>query len=162
MNPRFTCCMAETPVSPRKQQCHSLSLIILEDYRSGLVAGLSEAWESARQCIAKAQKKRKSQHDGKARPARYKVGDRVMVFMPQETQWEAMRVNWHCPTTAAGVTNTATVTPVDKPDIQPIRVNLDRLSRCSEELPNVSWLGPRSRRTRTRRRGRRKDSPEDV
>ena len=47
----------------------------LEDYRMGLVAGLSEAWEAARCSITKAQKRQKRQYK-RARPAKYHVSKR--------------------------------------------------------------------------------------
>jgi len=53
----------------------------LEDYRTGLVAGLSEAWEAARSSVKRAQKRQKHQHNKRVQPAKYQVGDRVMVFM---------------------------------------------------------------------------------
>ena len=40
---------------------------------------------------------------------------------------------------------------VDRPDQDPIRVNLDRVSKCSSDLPDVSWLGPQARRCRRRK-----------
>ena len=48
-------------------------------------------------------------------------------------------------------TETAISKPVDRPDQDPIRVNLDRVSKCSCELPDVSWLGPRTRQRRRRK-----------
>ena len=44
------------------------------------------------------------------------------------------------------------VWPVDCPDEWPILVNLDRVTKCPDELPNVTWLGARSwRKCRERR-----------
>ena len=40
----------------------------------------------------------------------------------------------------------ASVRPADCPDEWPILVNLDRVTGCLDELPNVTWLGPRSQR----------------
>ncbi len=139
----------------------------LEDYRSGLVAGLSEAWETARQCVTKAQNRQKKQHDKRARPAKYQVGDRVMVFMPHEVQGKQRKLALphHGPYRVLDLTpNCATVRPVDHPEAEPIRVNLDRLSRCPDVLPDVTWLGPHTRRTRKKKSRRRggKASPEDV
>lgn len=139
----------------------------LEDYRASLVAGLSEAWETARECITKAQKKQKTQHDKRARPAKYSVGDRVMVFMPHETQGKQRKLALphHGPYRVLEMTpNCATVKPVDHPEAESIHVNLDRLSKCPDELPDITWLGPRSRRTRRKRTRARKKvmPPEDV
>ena len=38
-------------------------------------------------------------------------------------------------------TNGVSVRPVDLPDQKPIRVNLDRVTKCLKEFPDVSWLG---------------------
>ena len=61
----------------------------LSDYHSSLVAGLSEAWSTARKNISKSQGKQKLQYDKKRRPPKFRVGDRVVVFMPQETKGKA-------------------------------------------------------------------------
>ena len=46
------------PLTPYQENLH--------DYRVGLVAGLSEAWDNARQNIGKAQRRQKAQDDKKA------------------------------------------------------------------------------------------------
>ena len=123
----------------------------LDDYRVGLVAGLSEAWDNARQNIGKAQRRQKAQHDKKARKPLLNIGDRVMVFMPHEAQGKQRKLALphHGPYRILDLTSTgATVRPVDQPDQKPILVNLDRVSKCPSDLPDVSWLGPRSRRRR--------------
>ena len=121
----------------------------------------------ARQSITKAQKRQKMQHDKKARPAKYRVGDGVMAFMPHETQGKQRKLALphHGPYRVLELTtNCATVKPVDHPEAELIRVNLDRHSQCPDVLPDVTWLGPRARRTRKRRSRRRHEtmSPEDV
>ena len=131
----------------------------LEDYRVGLVAGLSEAWNNARQNIGKAQKRQKAQHDKTARQPLLNIGDRVMVFMPHETQGKQRKLALphHGPYRILELTSTgATLRPVDQPEQEPILVNLDRISKCSSELPDVSWLGPQSQRRRGRPRRPRK------
>ena len=127
----------------------------LSDYRSSLVAGLSEAWSTARKNIGKAQGKQKLQYDKKRRPPKFRIGDRVMVFMPQETKGKARKLALppHGPYRILEITPTgASIRPVDCPDERPILVNLDRVTRCPDELPNVTWLGPRSWRKRRKRR----------
>ena len=74
-------CPTETalsqPLSPYK--------VDIDDYHSEVTLGLAEAWKTAQTNIALAQKRRKVQHDKKARVIPLKIGDRVMVFMPSET-----------------------------------------------------------------------------
>ena len=140
--------------------------IDLDDYRTSLVAGLSEAWEDARHSIVKAQGRQKRQHDKKVRPVKYHVGDRVMVYMPHEAQGKQRKLALphHGPYRVLELnSNCTTVRPVDHPEAESIKVNVDRLSQCPDVLPDKLWLGPRSRRTRhRRRRTRRASSPEDV
>ena len=52
--------------------------------------------------------------------------------------------------------NGLTVRPVDRPEDSPIRVNVDRVTHCYPELPNVSWLGPKARRSRKNHKSTRK------
>ena len=131
----------------------------LDDYRASLVAGLSEAWAAAKQSIGKSQKRQKRQYDKRTKSAKYQVGDRVMVFMPHETQGKnrKLALPHHGPYRVIESTpSVATLKPVDRPNAESIKVNLDRITRCPSELPDVTWLGPRARRTRKRRAGHRK------
>ena len=133
--------------------------IDLDDYRIELVAGLSEAWQLAQSEIKKAQKHQKKQHDKKAKDETFNVGDRVMIFMPHETTGKRRKLAlpYHGPYRVMDVhLNGLTVKPVDRPGDNPIRVNVDRVTRCYSELPNVSWLGPNVRRSRKNRKSIRK------
>ena len=56
------------------------------------IAGLSEAWSTARKNISKTQGKQKLQYDKKWHQPKFGVGDRVMVFMPQETKGKALKL----------------------------------------------------------------------
>ena len=128
------------------------------------MAGLSKAWEAARSNIAKSQKKQKHQYDKKSRPMKYKIGDRVMVYMPHEMQGKSRKLALphHGPYRIVDLTpSCVTVRPVDNPQAKSIVVNQDRISRCHEELPDVTWLGPRRRRSR-RHQARKMNSLEDV
>ncbi len=53
----------------------------IDDYKSELVAHLSEAWQGARENIKGAQVKQKRQYDRRTRKADVKPGDRVMVYL---------------------------------------------------------------------------------
>lgn len=57
-----------------------------------LVAGLSEALKLAQQNVSKSQKRQKCQYDRRAEPPHSKVGDRIMVFMPQEVQGKGRKL----------------------------------------------------------------------
>ena len=51
--------------------------------------------------------------------------------------------------------NCLVVKPVDRLDDPAIKVNMDRVTQCSQELPDVSWLGPaKHRKRRSARKGK--------
>ena len=77
-----------------------------------------------------------------------------MVFMPHEAQGKQRKLALphHGPYRILDLSSTvATLKSVDRPDQDPIRVNLDCVSKCSSDLPDVSWLGPQARRRRRRK-----------
>jgi len=41
--------------------------------------------------------------------------------------------------------NTVSVWPVNRPNESPMLVHMERVTKCSDALPNISWLGPRGR-----------------
>lgn len=135
------------PMSPYRED--------LDDYRSSLAAGLSEAWRNASQHIKEAQQSQKDQYDKRAREPKLKVGDRVMVFMPSEVKGKKRKLALphQGPYRILDITTTgASVRPVDCPKQQPIFVNLSRVTKCPKELPDTSWRGKQRtyrRRSRT-------------
>ena len=142
-----TASVLETPPSPYT--------VDLEDYRVELCAGLSAAWEIARGQIGIAQKRQKVQYDKRSKQKEYRVGGRVMVFMPQEAQGKGRKLAlpYHGPYRIQEVrSNCLLVRPVDRPDDQPILVSMDRVVDCPSELPDTSWLGPRQKRQRRTRK----------
>ena len=67
--------------------------------------------------------------------------------MPHETTVKKRKwtLPYHGPYQVMDVhLNGLTVKPVDRPEHNPIRVNVDQVTRYPE-LPNVSWLGPNTR-----------------
>lgn len=52
----------------------------INDYKSELVHGLSEAWKLARSEMQKSQKKQKYQYDRCSKQRNFQAGDRVMVY----------------------------------------------------------------------------------
>ena len=56
----------------------------LDDYRSELVTGLSDAWKAAAENIKAAQCRQKNAYDQGASKSSLKVGDRILVHMPHK------------------------------------------------------------------------------
>ena len=118
--------------------------IDIQDYRTELVACLSDAWELAHQNIQIAQKKQRMQHDKHCKDVTLQVGDRVMVHMPGTVKGKAWKFTrpFHGPYRVITLTPTnAEVRLVDDPKAEPIFVSLERVKPCFPELPDVSWTG---------------------
>ncbi len=80
-----------------------------------------------------------------------------MVFMPQvaKSKERKLALPYHGPFRVVNVTyNDLSVYPVDHPTEEPILVSMDRVTSCPEELPDVSWLGTRQRRSYVKRRAK--------
>ena len=123
----------------------------ISDYRTELIAQLSDAWETAHQNIHVAQHKQKCQHDKKSRDVKLNVGDRVMVHMKGTVKGKAWKFSrpYHGPYRVITVTGTnAEVRLVDDPTADSIFVSLDRVKPCYPELPDVSWTGHTKRKER--------------
>ena len=54
----------------------------VDTYKGEITIKMDEAWELARSNIKKAQKNQKLYHDQRSKPPNFKVGDRVMVYVP--------------------------------------------------------------------------------
>ena len=125
----------------------TLYQIGLDDYKSELVFGLTDAWKVARSHIQKAQQRQKRSYDQHVKSRDICVGDRVMVYMPQERTEKQRKLNrpYYGPYRVLEVhTNGATVVPVDRPKDPQIQVNLDRVTLCYPKLPDVSWTRTKS------------------
>ena len=121
----------------------------LDDYKSELVTCLVKAHECAREQIKKAQVRQKKFYDVHAKEPSYKVGERVMVYMPTDVTGKDRKLArpYHGPYRIVALTPTnAEVKLVDSVDDPSIFVALDRLRRCYPELPNTSWTGRRKTR----------------
>ena len=115
-------------------------LIALDDYKSLVVVRMTEAWQLAKDKIKTAQKRLKNQYDKCARPARFKPGDRVFVYMPAARSGKAYKLarphhGPYCVVTCSD--NTVEVRPVDQSKANSIHVALDCVRVCSEEIPDV-------------------------
>ena len=114
----------------------------VQDFRSEMVMGISQAWKLARENIEQAQKYQKSQHDKHAKDPNFKLGDRVFVHMPAEKRGKAYKFarTFHGPYRVVELLeNGVRVVPVDKPQESPIRVALNRVRCCPVQLPNEFW-----------------------
>ena len=135
-------------------------LVDTEDYRTELVKKLSFAWTTAREQIGNAQEAQKKQYDHNAKEPKLRIGDRVMVHMPGEIQgatWKLARP-FHGPYRVVSLTPTnAEVVLVDKPKEPSIFVSLSRIRLCYEEMPDISWTGPKCKR-----RYQRKEKKQDA
>ena len=145
---------AKLPTEAAFAQPLSPYLVDIEDYRTELTVGLTESWKQAKRNVRKAQTKQKKYYDHRSKEINFKVGERVMVYMPQEAQGKnrKLALPYHGPYCILEVqTNCLLLRPVDKPDMQAILVSMDRVTRCPNELPNVSWLGPKPKKSRARK-----------
>ena len=71
-----------------------------------------------------------------------------MVYMPQEVKGKTRKLArpYHGPYRVLEVYPSGlSVRPVDRPNDTPMRVNLERVTLCPDELPDTTWLGPRRR-----------------
>ena len=126
-----------------------------DDYKE---RSLSDAWSSARENISEAQTRQKKFHDRKSTAPKIVVGDRVMVYMPKDSQGKNRKLArpYHGPYRVLSVTPTnVEVRLADKPKDDPIFISLDRVTLCYPELDDTSWDG----HTRHRRNPRK--SPSD-
>ena len=146
---------ARLPTESTLETLPSLYREDTETYGEELAEGLARAWQNTRDAIEKAQKHQKRQYDKRSDSRPYQKGGRVMVYMPVEDTGKRRKIAlpYHGPYRILEVRpNTLLLRPVDRHDAEPILVNVDRAVRCSPELPDESWLGPRTKRKRTKRR----------
>ena len=101
------------------------SEVDLDTYKGEIAIKFSEAWELAKENIKKAQQRQKKQYDCKARLPKFKVGDRVFVYMPAVKACKAYKFArpFHGPYRIVELSKTGVVIlPVDQPQAEPIRV----------------------------------------
>ena len=88
------------------------------------------AWELARQCIRKAQKKQMDYYDWK--PI-FRVGERVFLFKPAGKTGQARKFTrpFHGPFRVVDLdSNTARIKRTDRPEEEAILVVVDRICHC--------------------------------
>lgn len=117
----------------------------IDEYKSELTVGLTEAWKLAREHVLKAQRHQKKFHDRHSRMTSCRVGDRIFVLMPAAKAGKAHKFArpFHRPYCVLEVTtNNARVVPVSKPEDAPIFVALKRIRHCPEEIPEGETWPP--------------------
>ena len=125
------------PTETALTQPRTVYQVDLLDYCSELVVHLFDAWALAHQNIKKAQSKQKTQYDKRSTAPKVKVGDRVMVYFPDQVKgkvWKLARP-YHGPYEVITLTNTNTeVCLVGSSKNDSIFVVLDRIRACPEEI----------------------------
>ena len=109
-----------------------------------MVTGLTDAWKLAGKHIKEAQQRQKRQYDKRSKELDLKIGDRVMVYTPQEKKGKSRKVArpYFGPYHVLSVTpSNVEVRLVDKPAEPSIFVSLDRVRACYPELGDISWSG---------------------
>lgn len=100
------------------------------------VVNLKKARELALKNIEQSQQKQKMFYDRQSGPLHYRVGDRVIVFMPSGETGPSL------PWSLTNLTPTnAEVQLIERPQDQSIFVAIDRLRSCYPQLPKWSCTG---------------------
>ena len=121
----------------------------IDDYKSELVAGLSEAWELARTHVQQAQRRQKKSYDRRSRDPLYQVGDRVFLYMLAAKTGTAHKLArpFHGPYRVLEVTHSdVRVVPVDRPQDTLIFVAMARVRHCPPEIPEGEAWPPNEKR----------------
>ena len=101
-----------------------------------------EVWDLAQNNIKRAQRHQKAYYDKQSKPPRFKVGDRVFVYMPAAKVTKAYKFArpFHGPYQIIEQSDTGVVVhQIDKPQAEPIRVAYNRIRHYCDSLPNKFW-----------------------
>ena len=119
-----------------------------------VVSRMNLAWSLAQQKVKEAQVQQKMDYDRRARPRKFFEGERVFIFMPAAKNSKAHKFArpFHGPFRVLEANNTGVVVrPVNQPDVPSIRVALNRVRRCPNEIGNDFWPAKQFRRKRIRK-----------
>ena len=120
----------------------------MEDYRTELLVSLAKAKKIVLENIRHAQAKQKEFYDRHAGNPQYRVGERVMVYMPGDVSgksWKLARP-YHGPFRILSLTPTnAEVQLIEKAGDPSLFVALSRLRRCYPEMTDASWTDGKKR-----------------
>ena len=138
----------------------------LKEYGLGLHARLVTAWALARSHVSKAQRRQKMAYDRGTKQPPFREGERVFLHKPAEQTGEARKLArpFHGPYRLLEVgPNTAKITPVNRPEEEPLLVSLARLRRCPQEVAEDQFWPTRGakRQRRSKRAAARKNKPAD-
>ena len=114
----------------------------VDDYKSRLSVYMLDAWDLARANVKSAQKWLMSTYDRTARPETFQPGERVFVQMPGSKQGKAYKFarTFHGPYRVKDAINIGVlVSLIDRPNDEPIRVALDRVRHCYQQVPDQFW-----------------------
>ena len=109
-----------------------------------------KAWDLARRSVGKAQKRQKVSYDKHTRPPNFAVGERVFLLKPAEMTGASRKFArpFHGPYRITDMqANDAYIRRVDRPQEEPILVALQRLRRCSDEIPDEFWPPAKSKKS---------------
>ena len=116
--------------------------IDVNTYKGEMAIKFDEAWDLAQNNIKRAQRHQKAYYDKQSKPPRFKVGDRVFVYMPAAKATKAYKFArpFHGPYRIIEQSDTGVVVhPIDKPQAEPIRVAYNRIRHYCDSLQNKFW-----------------------
>ena len=129
-------------------------------YKTALVSHVESAWEAAKANIQSAQKKQKLYYNQKSKETSFNIGDRVLVYMPNEVKgkdWKLSRP-FHGPYRIVSLTDCSAKVQLLDGKEETIFVSLDRIRPCPSELGNdVCWTG-RSKKHSKRQRSKKQSN----
>ena len=137
----------------------------LKEYGAELASQMAEAWDLARQCIHKAQKRQKDVYDRKVRPPNFKVGDRVFLFKPADKTGPLRKFArpYHGPFRVVEMdVNTAKIRRVDRLEDDDILVAVDHLRHCPSEVPDAFWPSTKQKKGKTKKNQAGDTTPIDL
>ena len=116
--------------------------IDVDTYKGEMAIKFNEVWDLAQNNIKRAQRHQKAYYDKQSKPPRFKVGDRVFVYMPAAKATKAYKFarSLHGPYRIIEQSDTGLVVrPIDKPQGEPIRVAYNGIRHYCDSLPNKFW-----------------------
>ena len=117
----------------------------ISDYREQVVLSLSSARRLAEQTCKEAQRKYKYQYDKAVTTSKFKIGDWVLVYFPQEETGKNRKLSqpWRGPYRIVSRNDPdVTVTKIYFPEDQQIQVHQSRIQHCQPSIPaGFYWYG---------------------
>ena len=114
-------------------------IMSLDDYKTEITTRCADAWKLAQEQIKKSQASQKLHYDASASEPNTREGDRVYVYTPAKKSGAAYK--FICPfvgpyRVVRQYNTGVNVHLVSKPFAKPIRVALNRVRMCPEEIPD--------------------------